>query len=165
MGEGERRKGEGGREGGPSPNVKEKGSMRQDALPTIFLLMLLFLMNTSSTMCSPFGLCNAVGATRAYLELCYTHIKRKRKKVYQNQEGVHCADRPPEGATCKGTFYCKAHKTHLQTACVRVSICMCLYAYTYMWQNPYLKNKELFIGMIFLFFSPGISLLRFHFWM
>lgn len=29
--------------------------------------------------------------------------------------------------------------------------------------NAYLKNKELFIGMIFPFLSPGLLLLKFHF--
>lgn len=56
---------------------------------------------------------------------------------------------------------------HTRPIC-RPHVCVCLYVcvsvciYIYM-ANAYLKNKELFIGMIFPFLSPGLFLLKFHF--
>lgn len=73
----------------------------------------------------------------------------------QGWEGCPSPDSPPERAACK----CMRTAKHPIPGTHAVCVCVCAYRHI----RAYLKNKELFIGMIFPLLLADVLLLKFHY--
>lgn len=147
---------------------KEKLENKKSRVPHFFLSKLFFNEHYSATRFLSLGCAGrGTGLVLVSQQLCCTHWRaigatdsmqkesRRALLCKVGKDARHQTARPPERAACKRMRTAKhpIPRTH--------AVCVCACAYRPI--RAYLKNKELFIGMIFPLLLSDVLLLKFHY--